>query len=342
MRAVVIREHGGIDRLLMEEYPIPEPGPGEIRIAVQAVGMNHLDVWVRRGVPGHRFPLPIIPGCDISGTVDLAGAGTERFRAGDGVVVAPGYSCGHCLHCRSGQDALCRRYGIRGESCDGGCTEFVVVPETSLFPKPVSLSFAEAAAMPLVFLTAWHMLVERARLRAGEKVLIHAAGSGVSTAAIQIARLLGARVLATAGSAEKCRLATELGAEQAVNYRETDFRAEVKQWTGKAGVEVALDHVGEETFGPTLACLAKGGRYVTCGSTSGFEMNTDFRLVFFKSLTILGSTMGSDHELETVLGLAGEGRLRPVLEQTLPLEKVGQAHRHLESRRAMGKTVLVL
>ena len=341
MRTVVIREHGGVDRLLMEEYPVPEPGHGEVRIAVRAVGLNHLDVWVRRGVPGHTFPLPIIPGCDISGTVDRTGAGADRFQAGDAVVVAPGFSCGHCRPCRSGQDALCRQYGIRGESCDGGCTEFVVIPETSLFPKPATLSFEEAAAMPLVFLTAWHMLVDRARLKAGEKVLIHAAGSGVSSAAIQIARLLGARVLATAGSAEKCRLATELGAEEAVNYLETDFRSEVKRWTGKAGVEVALDHVGTDTFGPTLACLAKGGRYVTCGSTSGFEMKTDFRLVFFKSLSILGSTMGSDHELETILGLAGEGRLRPVLERSLPLERVGEAHRHLEDRRALGKTVLV-
>jgi NADPH:quinone reductase-like Zn-dependent oxidoreductase len=325
----------------MEQYPVPEPGHGEVRIAVRGVGLNHLDVWVRRGVPGHRFPLPIIPGCDISGTVDLAGAGAGRFRVGDEIVVAPGYSCGHCAHCRSGQDALCRHYGIRGESCDGGCTEFVVVPESQLFPKPDRLSFPEAAAMPLVFLTAWHMLVQRARLRAGEKVLIHAAGSGVSSAAIQIARLLGARVMATAGNAEKCRLARELGAEEAVNYQETDFRAEVRNWTGKAGVEVALDHVGTETFSPTLACLAKGGRYVTCGSTSGFEMQTDFRLVFFKSISILGSTMGSDHELETVLELAGEGRLKPVLEQTLPLEKVGEAHRHLEGRQALGKTVLV-
>ena len=341
MRTIVIREHGGIDRLLMEDWPVPEPGPGQLRIAVRGVGLNHLDIWVRRGVPGHQFPLPIVPGCDIAGTVDLAGAGTSLFQAGDEVVVAPGYSCGHCHHCRKGQDALCRQYGIRGESGDGGCTEFVILPETSLFPKPATLSFAEAAAMPLVFLTAWHMLVERARLRAGEKVLIHAAGSGVSSAAIQIATLLGARVLATAGSAEKCRLATELGAEEVVNYREADFRSEVKRWTGKTGVEVALDHVGTDTFGPTLACLAKGGRYVTCGSTSGFEMKTDFRLVFFKSLSILGSTMGSNHELETVLGLAAEGRLRPVLEQTLPLEKVGQAHMHLEGREAMGKTVLV-
>jgi NADPH:quinone reductase-like Zn-dependent oxidoreductase len=341
MKTVVVREHGGIERLLIEDHPVPEPGPGEVRVAVRGVGLNHLDIWVRRGVPGHVFPLPIVPGCDISGTVHAAGAGTSRFQPGDEVVVAPGFSCGSCQHCRRGQDALCRQYGIRGESCDGGCTEFVVVPERSLFPKPPALSFEEAAAMPLVFLTAWHMLVDRARLQAGEKVLIHAAGSGVSSAAIQIARLLGARVIATAGSAEKCRLATELGAEEAVNYQEAEFRTEVRKWTGKAGVEVALDHVGSDTFGPTLACLAKGGRYVTCGSTSGFELKTDFRVVFFRSLSILGSTMGSDHELGTVLGLAAEGRLRPVLEQTLPLEKVGEAHLHLEGRKALGKTVLV-
>jgi len=342
MRAIRIREHGGLDRLLMEDVPIPVPGYGELRIQVRAVGVNHLDIWVRKGVPGHKFPLPIIPGCDVTGVVDLIGDGVAGFSAGDEVVIAPGYSCGTCLQCRSGNDALCRHYGILGESTDGGCVEYVIRKPDSLFPRPPGLSFEETAAMPLVFLTAWHMLVNRAQVRPGDRVLIHAAASGVSSAAIQIATLWGARVIATAGSEEKCALARELGAEEAVNYKETDFRAEVRKWSGRAGVQIALDHVGADTFEPTLGCLAKGGRYVTCGSTSGFEMKTDFRLVFFKGLSILGSTMGSNHELQTILDLARDRKLRPVLEQALPLERVGEAHAHLESRKALGKTVLTL
>ncbi len=340
MRGVRIREHGGVDRLLLEELPVPEPVGGQVRVQVRAVGVNHLDVWVRRGVPGHTFPLPIIPGCDITGVVEKVGDGVTGFSEGDPVVVAPGFSCGRCRPCRSGNDPLCRRYGILGESADGGCVEYVLQKPESLFPMPDGLSFESAAAMPLVFLTAWHMLVARARIRPGERVLIHAAGSGVSSAAIQIAVLWGARVFATAGTDEKCALARELGAEETVNYNQADFVAGVRSWSGRAGVQVALDHVGSSTFGPTLRCLAKGGRYVTCGATSGFEMNTDFRLVFFKGLSILGSTMGASHELQTVLELAGEGKLRPVLERTLPLESVAEAHTHLESRKALGKTVL--
>jgi NADPH:quinone reductase-like Zn-dependent oxidoreductase len=342
MRAIRIREHGGLDRLILEELPVPIPGAGELRVQVRAVGVNHLDLWVRRGVPGHKFPLPIIPGCDLTGVVDRIGDGVTGFSEGDQVVVAPGYSCGTCLQCRSGNDALCRHYGILGESTDGGCVEYVILKPHHLFPRPGCLSFEEAAAMPLVFLTAWHMLVNRAQVQPGDRVLIHAAASGVSSAAIQIATLWGARVIATAGSAEKCELAKELGAEEAINYKEVSFPAEVRKWSGRTGVQVALDHVGADTFEATLRCLARGGRYVTCGSTSGFEMKTDFRLLFFKGLSILGSTMGSSHELQTILELARDRKLRPVLEQSLPLEKVGEAHAHLESRSALGKTVLIL
>lgn len=342
MRAVVIREHGDVDRLRFEERPIPEPGPGEVRVRVRAVGLNHLDVWVRRGVPGHTFPLPIVPGCDIAGIVDEVGPGVRAWRAGDEIVVAPGLSCGVCLACREGREPLCRRYGIRGESEDGGCAEYIVTTPRSLFRKPERLSFPEAAAIPLVFLTAWHMLVDRAAVRPGDRVLVHAAGSGVSSAAIQIARLWGARVFATAGAAPKCDLARALGADETVNYRDEDFVAGIRAWTGKQGVDIVVDHVGTDTFERSLRCLAKGGRYVTCGATSGFEMRTDFRLVFFKNLSILGSTMGSNHELARVLDLVGSGDLRPVVDRVLPFEDIADAHRHLEDRSAVGKTVLEL
>lgn len=341
MRAVVIREHGGPEVLRFEERQETAPGPREVRVRVRAVGLNHLDLWVRKGVPGHTFPLPIVPGCDIAGVVEALGPGAEGIAVGDEVVVAPGVSCGRCPVFRSGRDALCRSYGILGESRDGGCQELLVVADTGLFLKPSGLDWAHAAAVPLTFLTAWHMLKTRAEVQPGERVLVHAAGSGVSTAAIQIAALLGARVVATAGSEEKCARAIALGAEEAINYRASDFTREVRRWSG-GGVDVVVDHVGTDTFERSLRCLSKGGRYVTCGATSGFELKTDFRLVFFKSLSILGSTMGGGHELATVLSLVAMGRLRPIVDRVFPLEQIADAHRRLAAREAFGKVVLTV
>jgi NADPH:quinone reductase-like Zn-dependent oxidoreductase len=342
LRAVVIREHGGPEVLTFEDRPIPDPGPREIRIRVRAVGLNHLDLWVRNGVAGHSFPLPIVPGCDASGVVDALGPGASGVAVGDEVVVAPGVSCGRCLACRAGEDALCRTYEILGESRDGGCQEHLIVPDDGCFPKPHRLDWTEAAAVPLTFLTAWHMLKARARVQPGERVVVHAAGSGVSVAAIQIATFLGARVLTTAGSDEKCARGLALGAEEAVNYRAADFTVEVRRWTGGRGVDVVVDHIGADTFERSLRCLARGGRYVTCGATSGFELKTDFRLVFFKSLSILGSTMGGGHELATVLSHVASGRLRPVVDRVFPFEHIASAHRYLASREAFGKVVLTL
>jgi len=341
MRAVVVRAHGGPEALHLETLPVPEPGPCQVRVRVEAVALNFLDVWVRRGVPGHSFPLPIIPGCDVAGAVDALGPGSEGVRLGDAVLLNPGISCGRCAACREGNEPLCRSYHILGETRDGGCAEFVVVPAVNVFPRPPGLDAPHAAALPLTFLTAWHMLVGRARVKPGERVLVHAAASGVSSAAIQIARLHGARVMATAGSQAKCSLARELGAEEAVDTSRDDFTAAVRAWTGKRGVDVAVDHVGQETFDRTIRCLVKGGRYVTCGATSGFEMKTDFRLVFFKSLSILGSTMGGSHELAAVLAHVADGRLRPVVDRILPLEQVREAHTLLEERKALGKVVLI-
>jgi len=342
MRAVVVREHGGLDRLGVEDVPRPAPGPGEVCVRVRAVALNHLDVWVRRGVPGHRFPLPLIPGSDIAGEIDEAGPGVDGWNAGDPVVLAPQVSCGRCPACLRGEDPLCPRFAILGEARDGGCAEYVVVPARGVFAKPAGLSYAQAAAVPLAFLTAWHMLVARAGVRPGELVLVHAAASGVSSAAIQIARLWGARVLATAGSPAKLELARALGAEIAIDYRTDDFVRAAREWSGKRGVDIAVDHVGAETFDKTLRCLARGGRYVTCGATSGHEMRSDFRLVFFKNLAILGSTMGGMHELATVLEHVGRGALRPVVGAVLPFEQVAEAHRRLEGREAAGKIVLEL
>jgi NADPH:quinone reductase-like Zn-dependent oxidoreductase len=324
----------------MEDRPEPSPGLREARVRVRAVALNHLDLWVRNGVPGHTFPLPIVPGCDVSGIVDAVGPDARGVAVGDEVVVAPGVSCGACLPCRTGRDPLCASYGILGESQDGGCQEALVVPDVSLFPKPEGLSFTDAAAVPLTFLTAWHMLVARAQVAPGERVLVHAAASGVSSAAIQIAVFLGAHVIATAGSDAKCAAALALGAAAAINYRTSDFAKEARRFGGGAGVDVVVDHVGAATLEPSIRCLAKGGRYVTCGATSGFELATDFRRIYFKSLSILGSTMGARHELAIVLDLVGQRRLRPIVDRVFPWTEIAEAHRHLESRAAIGKVVL--
>jgi NADPH:quinone reductase-like Zn-dependent oxidoreductase len=341
LRCVVVREHGGLERLLFEERAAPDPGPGEARVKVKAAALNHLDIWVRRGVPGHKFPLPMIPGCDLSGTVDAVGPGVRGLEVGAEVVAAPGISCGACAPCSRGDDHLCRHYGILGETRDGGCAEHAVVPAANLLPAPKGIPLEHAASIPLVFLTAWHMVVERARVRPGDEILVHAAGSGVSSAAIQIAKLWGARVYTTVGAASKVEKARALGADEVILYRDADFAAEVRRLTGKRGVDVVIDHVGPDTFDRNVRSLAKGGRLVMCGSTSGFEIKTDPRFVFFKNLSILGSTMGSRGELHEVLKLVGQGLLRPVVDAVLPMAEVREAHRRLEAREVFGKIVLV-
>ena len=340
MRAIVIREHGGTDRLERAELPDPDPHAGEAIVRVRAVALNHLDLWVRRGVPGHKFSLPIIPGAEVAGLIEQVAENDRGWKAGDEVLIAPGYSCGLCFACLSGNDPLCLSSGIFGENRNGGCAEKIAVPIRNLLPKPAALSFVQAAALPLDMLTAWHMLVARARLRPGETVLVHAGGSGVGSAAIQIAKLWGATVFATAGSAEKAERAKELGAEQTILYRETDFLGEVRRLTNKRGVDVVFEHVGAETFDRSLKSLARGGRLVTCGATTGGEATINIRLIFFKLLSILGSTMGSLAELHEIMRHVEAGRLRPVVDRVLPLDQIAEGHRVLEEREAFGKVVL--
>jgi NADPH:quinone reductase-like Zn-dependent oxidoreductase len=340
MKAVLVREHGGPERLVLTDVPDPTPRAGFAIVRVRAVALNHLDVWVRRGVPGHKFPLPIITGAEVAGTIEQIEANDSGWAAGDAAIVAPGFSCGHCIACLSGNDPLCQRFGIFGETTNGGAAELMIVPVRNLVRKPANLSFAEAAAIPLDFLTAWHMLVARAQLRPGETVLVQAGGSGVGSAAIQIAKLWGATVYATAGSAEKAARAKELGADVTIEYRSTDFVAEVKNLTAKRGVDIVFEHVGADTFERSLRALAKGGRLVTCGATAGAEVTINLRLIFFKLLSILGSTMGSIAELHEIMKHVAAGRLRPVIDRVLPLDQIAEGHRILEAREAFGKIVL--
>lgn len=338
-----IERHGGPEVLHWGELPEPRPRADEALVAVRACALNHLDLWVRNGIEGVKYPLPLIPGCEVAGDVVEVGERIDGFRPGDPVLVAPGVSCGHCERCAAGEDMLCRHYGILGEHRDGGYAERIVVPGRNLLPLPPGLSYVEAAAIPLVFLTAWHMLAVRARLQPLEDVLIHAAGSGVSSAGIQIARLLGARrVIVTAGGAEKLERARALGATHAIDYRQQDFVALTREATDGKGVEVVFDHVGGEVFERSLKALTRGGRIVLCGATSGHLPVLNLRAVFFRSLSILGSTMGSLGELHHLLRFFAEGRLRPVVDRTFPMREAAAAQAVLESREPFGKIVLTM
>jgi NADPH:quinone reductase-like Zn-dependent oxidoreductase len=337
MKAILIREHGGIDKLEVADVPEPSRRTGEAIVRVRAVALNHLDIWLRRGVPGHTFHLPMIPGSEVAGVVEEVD--DPRWKAGDEVIVAPGYSCGECVACLSGNDPLCRNFGIFGETVSGGASEKMAVPLRNLIRKPAGLSFAEAAALPLDMLTAWHMLVARAQIRPGETVLVQAGGSGVGSAAIQIAKLWGTTVFTTAGTAEKASRARSLGADETIVHTQVDFLDEVRRLTGKRGVDVVFEHVGGHTFERSLRALAKGGRLVTCGSTTGGEVTVNLRLVFFKLLSILGSTMGSVAELHEIMKFVEAGRLHPVIDRVLPLADVAEGHRILEAREAFGKIV---
>ncbi len=340
IRLYRLHEHGGPQNLTLESAALPEPGPGEVRVRLAAMALNHLDLWVRRGIPGVRFPLPLIPGSDGAGVVDAIGPGVETVEEGSEVFVLPATSCGSCRWCLAGEDNLCASYGILGEGLDGVASEARVLPAVNVAPKPANLSFVEAAAFPLTFMTAWQMAVRKGRIRPGDRVLVHAAASGVSIAAIQLASLFGARVATTAGSEEKLELGRELGAELAVNYREEDWQREVKSWAGESGVDVVLDHVGEDTFAPSMRLLARGGRYVFCGATSGFTLKTDFRPVFFKNQEILGSTMGHKRDLLRIAELFESGRLRSVVAQVYSFDELPKAHALLEERGALGKVVV--
>jgi len=342
MKAGLFYEHGGIEVLQYGEVDAPAIQPEEVLVQVKACSLNHLDVWVRKGLPGLTLPLPHIGGSDIAGVVEQVGArATGGLKVGDRVVVDPGLSCGCCDWCRGGEDSLCDGYGILGEHRWGGFAEYAAVPARNVLPLPDRVPFEQAAAVPLVFLTAWRM-VKRVQLQPGETVLVVGAGGGVASAAIQIAKLAGAWVAATAGDQGKLDKAKGLGADELINHREQDFSKRTWELTHKRGVDVVLDPVGgSDTLPKSLKALAKNGRYVTCGATSGASAQLNVPLLFWKQARLLGSTMGSRRELQEVLQLVWSGRLKPVVDRVLRLNELQQAHALLEARRVFGKLVLV-
>jgi NADPH:quinone reductase-like Zn-dependent oxidoreductase len=340
MKAIVFHQHGGPEVLKYTDAPEPTLRANEVLVQVKACALNHLDLWVRRGLPNVPIPLPHIPGSDIAGEIAKIGTDVTTARVGQTVVLAPLVSCGKCPACIAGLDNRCRQATNLGYMIDGGCAEFVRAPEVNCLQYPQNLKWEEAASVPLVFQTAWHMLVTRATLQPGEDVLILGAGSGVGSAAIQVAKFFGARVITTAGSDEKLAKAKQLGADHLINHKTQKIRDEVRRITNKRGVDIVFEHVGTATWEDSLASLAPSGRLVTCGATTGYDAKVDLRFLFSRQLSLLGSYMGTKSELHTVLKLVAAGKLKPVVDRIFPLVEAPAAHAYLESSSQFGKVVL--
>src|SRR5450432_143527 len=340
MKLARIHHHGDSSVLIYEDAPEPQIRPGEVLIRVRACALNHLDLFVRAGIPGMKFPMPHVLGSDMAGEVVEAGGLCQRVRPGWRVLLSPGLSCRQCAHCLAGNDNLCRRYAVFGYGVDGGNTELLAAPEYSVIQIPDTMPFEDASAAPLVFLTAWHMLTTRARLQPGEDVLVLAASSGVGMAAIQIARLFQCRVIATAGGEAKLAKARALGADHAIDHYQQDISAEVRKITGKRGVDVVVEHVGVATWQKSLESLAPAGRLVTCGATTGFDAAIDLRYLFSKQWSLLGSFMGTMGELHRVLQFVFRGQLKSVIDTVFPLSEIRAAHQRLENREHFGKVLI--
>jgi NADPH:quinone reductase-like Zn-dependent oxidoreductase len=336
-----IHKHGGPEVLVYEDAPEPQIKANEILLRVRACALNHLDLFVRGGIPGMKFDMPHILGSDIAGEVVRVGELCERVKPGWRVLLSPGLSCRQCAQCVAGQDSLCRRYTMFGYRVDGGNAEYVAAPEYSAIQIPDDLRFEQAAAVPLVFLTAWHMLMARANLQPGEDVLVLAASSGVGSAAIQIAKLFQCRVIATAGGEAKMAKARELGADHVIDHYLQDISAEVRKITAKRGVDVVIEHVGTATWQKSMESLAPAGRLVTCGATTGFDAKVDLRFLFSRQLSLLGSFMGTMGELHRVLQFVFRGQLKPVIDKVYPLAEIRAAHERLEAKEQFGKVVVV-
>jgi len=339
MKAVRIHQFGGTDVLQYEDAPDPSPRKDQVLVRVRACAMNHLDVWVRKGLP--KIQLPHIPGSDIAGEIVEVGEYVTGLRSGQRVLLAPMVFCNHCAQCTAGNHNLCRDFTVLGNLVDGGDCELIAISAVNVIPIPDSLGFAEAASVPLVFLTAFHMLTGRAALRPGNVVLVLGANSGVGIAAIQIAKLFNATVIATAGSDQKIERARGLGADYVINHYQQKISDEVRRITNKEGVDIVIEHVGVATWEESIKSLKPGGTLVTCGATTGFDARIDLRVLFARQLALLGSYMGTMFELNEVLKLVFSGKLKPVVDRTFPLKNVRAAHEYMEKSEMFGKIVLL-
>jgi NADPH:quinone reductase-like Zn-dependent oxidoreductase len=342
MKAVRFHQHGGPEVLQYEDAPDPIPTDDEVLVRVKACALNRLDIWARVGLPNVKINLPHISGSDIAGVVEQVQPHEKELNQGMEVIVNPGLGCGRCEKCLSGRDNQCRYYKIIGNGTEGGYAELVAVPRRNIFPKPYRMDYAQAASVPLVFLTAHHMLVTKAAVQPGETVLVLGAGSGVGIAAIQIAKANNANVIATAGTDAKLRKAIQLGADYTINHRTQDIVEETRKYTENRGVDVVVEHVGTATWDKSVRSLCKGGRLVTCGATTGSDAQTDLRFVYSKELTIYGSYMGGSGELLRVLELFKQRRLRPVVDMTYPLSSAKDAQIRMEKGEQFGKIVLLV
>ncbi|HNX68048.1 MAG TPA: zinc-binding dehydrogenase [Candidatus Omnitrophota bacterium] len=340
MRAIIFKEHGGTEKLEPAYVPIPELGKRDVLVKVAACALNHLDLWTLAGMPGVKISMPHVLGCDIAGEVVATGKKAKQIPLHKPVIVAPGISCGHCRYCEDGWDSLCKEYKILGFQINGGLAEYVRVPARNIIPVTKHHSLEEWAGVPLSFLTAWHMLVTRGAIKRKETVLIHAAGSGLGSAAIQIAKLFKTRVLATVGSDEKVKRAKALGADEVIHYKFKDFQSEVLRLTRAEGVDVVFEHIGSETFTKSLSCLRKKGRLLTCGATSGRSVTFDVRHLFTRQLSISGSYMGGIDELKRVVRRVEAGKLRPVIDTIFPLREARKAVDRMIARENFGKIIL--
>jgi NADPH:quinone reductase-like Zn-dependent oxidoreductase len=340
MKAIRYHEHGGPEVLKYEDVPDPVPGPGEILLEVKAASINHLDIWLRKGIPSFPIGLPRIPGADAAGIIRSVGPGVSELQPGQRVLLNPATACGVCEYCGQGDMSLCLDYKIRGEHEDGVQCGLVAASAHAALPIPDALSFESAAAAPLVFHTSWRLMVTRGQVKAGDWVLIHGAGAGIGTTCLQIARLSGARVIATASTNEKCQKALALGAEVVVNSTREDVVKRVREATGKRGADIVVDYVGKATWNQSLVCAKRGGRIVTCGATTGYDPAEDLRHIFFRQLQVIGCTMGNNAEFAAAMRCLFQGKLTPVIDSVLPLRDAAEGHRRIEARQVFGKIVL--
>jgi len=341
LKAVRIHEHGGIDKLRYEEVEEPRlTSPTEAIVRLESAALNRIDLWNREGLTGMDIALPHILGADGAGIVAEVGDEVHNVKRGDTVCLYPPSGCGHCEFCFSDREFMCLHLRVPGERLQGTYAEYIKVPAANCFPIPGGLSFEEAAAFPLVFITVWRMLVTNAELRPGEHVVILGIGGGVATAALQLAKQMGAHIIVTSSSDEKLEMAKNWGAHHGINYLRSDFAKEVRALTGKRGVDVVVDCVGGDSWVKSLAALAKGGRLVTCGATAGANPQTDLRRIFWNHLKIFGSTMGSRGEFRQLLGFMRVSGVRPIIDQVFPLKEAAAAQRRLEEGKQFGKVVL--